>query len=83
MASRVGKEHTVSEDERVETKWEEFEAHKLEENRVDEGQVVVGKLEDDQIELGKVEENDFEGHRMELERVEDVGQVELGKVEDV
>jgi len=43
---RVGKEHTVSEDERVENKTEEFEAHKLEADRVEDGQVDIGRVED-------------------------------------
>ena len=82
MASRVGKEHTVSEDERVENRWEEFEAHKLEPERNEDGQVEVSKLEDTQVETGRAEDDDFEAHQLEVARVEDVGQVDLGRVED-
>ncbi len=56
MASRVGKEHTVSEDEQVENKWEEFEAHKLEPERAEDAQVEVGRTEDTQVEVGRVED---------------------------
>ena len=58
-------------DERVENKIEDFEAHKLEENRVEQEQVDVGRVET-KIE---VEDDDFEGHKLEVSRVE--------KVEDV
>jgi hypothetical protein len=74
VASRVGKEHTVSEDERVETKWEEFEAHKLEGPRSEDGQVDLGRVEDERVE-GKVEDDDFEAHQISVpkweEKVED------------
>lgn len=75
MASRVGKEHTVSEDERVESKWEEFEAHQLEVPRSEDGQVDIGRVEDERVE-GKVEDDDFEAHQISVpkweEKAEDV-----------
>ena len=58
-------------DERVENKIEDFEAQKLEENRVEQEQVDLGRVET-KIE---VEDDDFEGHKLEVSRVE--------KVEDV
>ena len=75
MASRVGKEHTVSDEERVESKWEEFEAHQLEVDRNEDGQVDIGRVEDERVE-GKVEDDDFEAHQISVpkweEKAEDV-----------
>ena len=70
----------MSDDERVESKWEEFEAHKLEPERAEDGQVDLGRAETERVE-GKVEDDDFEAHQLEVGRVED-GQVEIGRVED-
>ena len=61
----------MSDEERVETKWEEFEAHTLEVARAEDGQVDLGRVEDERVE-GKVEDDDFEGHQLDIGRVEDV-----------